>query len=633
MSTCKMPSLTRIISAISATLPVIIAEKCAAPPLNLPYRNVSTAPGLLHSGIPIDFGSTWQTVAFTPSLQLDNTFVPRFTNTCIYDDASHALNITNRVTRVSGHNAYPEKLHENRGEASIATMASNTSRTNTNWWIECGDVYGGGYEPSLSYTFRDTRTNNNNQEWWFKTRKYSGWSFITDTFTFSDYLSVYTTTNAALPAKRNTTGTFILSNEKAQFGDLGASLLGLTPDSTLLKQLHDDKIIPSTSWTLTNSSLCLGCTNSASSKGDFLTVKPSDRTSDPKLPCLLQTKVEALNWHPRPSVEGVSLIQSTFSACIDPGVQFLVFPNDVRSAFQKVLNREVKGEHDDYLSFKGAPDDDAGLLTVRIAGGLEVNVTIAGVGKSGSSSSGSGGGEGEWRVPVGKGAWGAYGNETWVLGKPFTDAIVLRWDASKTEYGLANLNPDIMTTTTSTANSNKTKQDLEPLGCEDFPQVDNKFGSATTTPGTGIIVGATIGGVIAGIVLAMAGLFFFKRGVSGVKKKYEPLTDDNVSLRTIPYSSSGYGHHHHHHHHQASNVSWTSGVGPVSPPPPSLRTSLASSMYEGVGGGVGGGMSGGMSGGSGGKATTEISTEGAIYEAPEGGTANPSKRLAAEAPG
>ncbi|CAI6339255.1 unnamed protein product [Periconia digitata] len=589
-----------------------IAESCAAPPLNIPLRNVSTAPGLLHIGIPIDFGSTRQIVALTPSLQLDNTFIPRYTNTCVHNDVSTgARRATPLVLRRDG---YPGRLEE------LGTTSSNASNTDTtNWWVECADMYGGGYDPSLSQTLHDTRTNNNSDsEPWFATIKHTSWTFVTEQFAFSDYLSVYTATNEALPPKTNTTTSFILSNVNAQFGSLGASLLGLTPSSTLLRSLHADKLIPSTSWSLTNSSLCLGCIDTKSSQGDFHTFKPANRTANPKLPCLLQTTIEALNWHPDPTVEGVSLITSAFTACIDPGVTFLVLPPSVRQSFTKVLGREVAAEYNDETAFKGAPPNASGigLLTVRVEGGLEVNVSIAGAASKATASTPTAAdldhdSQQRWRIPIGKGAWGAYGEETWVLGKPFTDALVLRWDAETQEFGLANRNPSfsLLPPTSSSSPAEHRDDDdedtIKPLGCTSFPSIDKLV---STSPSTGIVVGTAIGGLVGGIVFAMAGLFFFRRGVKGARKKYEPLTGgaptaaaDNVSLRTLQSQQHLVEHRHY------SAGSWGGGAygaGPLSPPPPSLRGSFVS-----------------------GKSVGEVSADdGAIYEAPEGGTGVPTKR-------
>ncbi|KAF3041683.1 hypothetical protein E8E12_004396 [Didymella heteroderae] len=103
------------------------------------------------------------------------------------------------------------------------------------------------------------------------------------------------------------------------------------------------------------------------------------------------------------------------------------------------------------------------------------------------------------------GTWGAYGQDVPVLGQPFTDSIVLRWDEATQEYGLANRNP-----------KSDAKKSLKPLGCDSFPSVKKSVG---TTPNVGIIVGSTIGGLVTGLLFAAAAMFFYFRGQRGVQSK------------------------------------------------------------------------------------------------------------------
>lgn len=331
-------------------------------------------------------------------------------------------------------------------------------------------------------------------------------------------------------------------------------------------------MIPSTSWTLTNSSLCLGCTDANAHTSDFQSFKPADRAADSKLPCLIQAKVEALNWHPKKGVEGATLIQDTFTACIDPGVKFLVLPDDARDAFKEIVERDVKGEYEDYIAFKGPPKEDVGILTFRLEGGLVVNVTVPGVGRVGAEE------VGEWKVPIGRGGWGAYGNQTWTLGKPFTDRVVIKWDEGAKEYGIANLNDDP-----------SRKEDIQPLGCDEFPKVEK---IVTSSPGTGVLVGSVIGGFVGGLVFAMAGLWFFKRGEKGVKSKYEPL-EETLPMTRIPTD-------------RRTMDSAMSGA--LSPP--SVRESMRSQMGSR----------------SASPMAPQLVADNSIYEAPEGGTAYPTKR-------
>ncbi|KAH7357543.1 aspartic peptidase domain-containing protein [Pyrenochaeta sp. MPI-SDFR-AT-0127] len=519
------------------------AEKCTAPPLNLPIRSVSIAPGTLSRGIPISIGTPYQQIALVPSLQVDNTFVPRYTKSCTQNDGT--------------------LLPSNDTRRSLSKRDS----------ISCAELYGGGFDPSLSSTFRDNGTNDQIREDWFRRVKYSNWHFVTERFTFGDYLEVYVERNEVLPGKRNLTTTFMLPDDGSLFGNMSASALGLTPKSTLMKALHDGKIIPSTSWSLTNESLCLGCIDENSHRGDFKTFKPADRNEQDGLPCLLQTKVEALNYHPDAQTEGATVIDKTFNACIDPGITFLVLPPDARQNLPGILNRDVLARHDDYTVFKGPPKNETGILTFKFEGGFAVNITVPGAGDVDARETGS------WKLPIGKGAWGAYGEDVPVLGRPFTDHVVLRWDEIAQEYGMANMNSE----------ANK-KESLKPLGCEGFPTTDK---TVQTTPRTSIIVGSILGGFAGGLLFAAAGVFFFRRGQRGVTSKYEPMRgEDAIALRVV--SEDG-------------RDSRMSGALPA----PSIRESVRSHFRA--------------------RSISpmpdpQLVEDGQIYEAPEGGTAYPSKR-------
>ncbi|KAF1955232.1 hypothetical protein CC80DRAFT_549440 [Byssothecium circinans] len=625
-SSSLIPFSISLLSTIPTTL--VLAAKCAAPALNLPYRNISTTPGTLHHGIPIHIGSPWQIIALIPSLQLDNTFIPRFTNTCVHDDGMR-MRKRKRSLSLQRRDGHPGAWEEDNGRAQGNNTDTNAKEWEAgNWWVKCGEVYGGSYTPKLSGSFRDLGpSTNGKEEWWFKRQKYDAFRVISEKFLFTDYADVYSTSFEALPPKRNITSSFLLANEGASFGGLGASMLGLGPNSTLLKQLLDEKMIASTSWSLTKDTLCLGCEDATARTGNLLTIPASDRDKDAKLPCSLQTKIEALNWHPKKGVEGASLIETPFTACIDPGVQFLVLPHDARGVLKKVLDRDVKAEYEDYISLSGPPKTDVGVLTFRLEGGLEVNVSVAGVGRVNAAETSTGA---VWNVPVGKGRWGAYGNATWVLGRPFTDAVVLRWDAGKKEYGLAARNED-----------GARKSDIKPLGCDEFPGVQR---IVTVSPGTGVVVGAVVAGVLGGLVFAGVGMVFYKRGRrgggagagagAGGGGKYEVLPGgtaprdthsihmDTVPMHSVPSSDSRFN-------------SWTSGT--VSPPPASVYSGF--SGHNGYGaGGMGMGLSfgenrtwGGMGkGGQHQRGLSEVDDATAIHEAPEGGTAVPTKRERAE---
>ncbi|KAK7186263.1 hypothetical protein DPSP01_005087 [Paraphaeosphaeria sporulosa] len=544
----------------------VTAIKCAAPPLSLPYRDISVVPGILSPGIPLQIGSPFQSIALVPSLQIDDTFIPRYTNTCVFDVP---VNTTTDQPQnaTSAHVATTGLLARDATPASFAEVGKNGTGSGQDWWTKCAQTYGGAYNPAFSSSFTEDKTVLNNQDG----------HFFTDIWRFADYLSVYTATTAALPPKSNATSTFQAAVEGATFNNYGAALLGLTPNSTLLAALAQADMIPSTSWTLTNASLCLGCEDRSASTGTWQTFPPVDRYVNPDLPCLIKAKVEALTWRPREhGVEGATLLQESFTACVDPGVKFLVLPPNATSAFGKIVEREVRAEYSDYTVFERGAGNDTGVLTFRIQGGLEVNVTVPGAGDAGLHQSGG------WTVPIGKGAWGAYGNATWVLGKPFTDRVVLRWDGEKKEYGIANRNAD-----------DTREVDVQPLGCDAFPSVER---SVASTPGTGILVGSVVGGFIGGLAFAFAGFWFFRRGRKGVRSRYAQLDEDTVPMRAMSHGRD----------------SWMT-AGTLNPPPPSIHESLRSQRLRDAQSGAQRGIG------------FEIA-DGQMFEAPEGGTAYPTKR-------
>lgn len=430
-------------------------------------------------------------------------------------------------------------------------------------------MYGGAYAPSLSATYKQSVMGDMASEPWFNSQGWEDGKYVNETWRFTDYIDVYIEAHNAVPAVQNLSSTFIITDEGKSFGGLGASLLGLTPNSSLLRGLYEAKVAPSLSWSLGRKTLCLGCVDETAYTGALHTVKPSDPTNKEGLPCILQVKVEAMNWHPKPSAEGATIIEEAFTACVDPGVDFLVLPESVRTAFGKIVGG-VQAEFEDAMVVRGSNNEGNGILTVGLEGGLQVNVTlpVSGTGNAGSSSV---------DVAIGKGGWGAYGNSTPVLGSPFTDAILLQWDSSTSLFGLATKNSDP-----------SRKSSVKPLGCSSFPSVPKPSSAAATV---GITVGASIGSFLGGLVFAFTGFWFFKRGQRGVKARYEQIDDGSVPMRTM--SSGG-----------RTADSLMSGA--LSPPPASIRSGTTGSRPE-----VGLGF--------------EVA-DSALFEAPEGGTAYPVKR-------
>jgi hypothetical protein len=520
------------------------AAQCTAPPLVLPIRTASVAPGILSHGIPISLGTPPQHLILTPSLQLDTPFIPRYTNSCIYT-------------------------------TDTSVPANDTRWTGQDGRSVCMDIYGGAFVPSQSTTFLDNGTNSPVSEARFKKLLLSDWRFMTDSFTFTDYMEAYVQQNGVLPENRNVTTSFILPNEDATFGGLGASALSLTPDSRLLETLVKEGLISSKSWSLSNESLCLGCIDETSYTGKFQKFKVADREKDGGLTCLLQVKVESLDYHDGPTSERVPLIENAFAACVDPAVSLLVLPPDVRAAL---------GEADieDWTSSSSRASDPSGsFLRLKLEGGLEVDVKKSGNHTADAVS------KVNQELSTEDGTWGAYGQDVPVLGQPFTDSFILQWDGTTQEYGLAKRN-----------SKSDVRKDLKPLGCDSFPSIK---GPVKTTPNVDVIVGSIIGGFVAGLFFAAAAVFFYWRGQRGVQSKYEAMRgEDTVSLRTVDTGGR-------------TLESRMSGVSSL--PATSLRESLRSHFRR--------------------KSISPFKEpyligDSQVFEAPEGGTAEPSKRSRGE---
>jgi hypothetical protein len=504
-----MKLLNLCICAVSISINLAataLAAKCKAPPLPLPYRRLSALPGTPVEGIQVRIGSPPQYVTLTPSLMLDNTFIPRYTNSCI----SLAATQTNTTD--------PQDQAKRRDE-HLDLEADGLE--GLGGYLICSEIYGGGYNPELSKTWAEKPTTMANAEVVFQKSNFAEWKFMDETFAFSDYLEVYAEAMDALPDKRNLTTGFILPNEQAVFGQLGDSTLGLTPNSTLLSSLDKEGMVASTSWSLTNSTLCLGCIDKSWHSSTFKTFKPADRKADDKLPCLLQAKVEQLFWYPKSGSEGTFLVKEGFTACIDPGVKFLVLPEEAREGIGKATEREVVQEYDDQLVLKGKPGREDGILNFRLEGDFVVNVTVPGSG----NPDGEDNEDGVWKLPFGKGGWGAYGDGVLTLGKPFTDRVVLQWDSNAQEYAMANVNGD----------PKKEDEDMIPLGCDDFPEKAERSHSA---PVAGIIAGSITGGFVGGALFVMGCLFFYKRGGQKVKSKYRSMPSEEA-FQPIPLGSLG----------------------------------------------------------------------------------------------
>ncbi|KAF2006514.1 hypothetical protein P154DRAFT_559073 [Amniculicola lignicola CBS 123094] len=582
-------------------------SKCAAPPIALDYASHSIIPGSVNHGILLRIGNPPQHIVLTPNLMLDHTFIPRWTNSCVHvagmdmqrgftgngsvknvnhralamDPASASTSAMGLIKRDGHPGSFEEDLQGSGGAGNATTTTIKTEAVYKGWaeqdWrINCAELYGGGYDPLLSATYRKLDVVGPDQIFLSKRRNVTNWAFVSEKVSLVGYLDAYERAMDTVPKKglRNLTAVFALPGNETLFAGLGSAPLGLTPNSTLLAALHVASMIPSTSWSLTNSTLCLGCKDKQAHTGDFHKFIPADPNADPKYPCLIQATVEALNYHPTFDTEGVSLIKGPFRACIDPGVKFFVLPDEVRSAFADIAKTKLKAEYDDYSVYEAEPNGATGRLHFKLEGGLEVNVSIPGLGPAGNEAA-------DWRYPIGKGGWGAYGKDVMTLGKPFTDRVVLKWDSEAKEYGMANVNERL-----------GEKEELEPLGCEDFPKKEHPH--ATTATGT--IVGSVIGGFFGGLIFAAGGIYFFQRGERGPKSLYQPMTSEEA----LPMAS------------MSTIGSRSRAVSPMS-----ARSSFRPSSFRAVSPLIP-------------ALEPQMMENTAIYEAPEGGTACPSKRERAE---
>lgn len=434
------------------------------------------------------------------------------------------------------------------------------------------NIYGGAFVPEQSTTFFDNGTNSPVSESWLKRTQFSDWRLMTDSFVFDDYVEAYALQNGVLPEKRNVTTSFILPNEGATFGGLSASVLSLTPESRVLETLVADGLAPSKSWTLSGESLCLGCVDASAYTGEFQKFGLADQEKGGGLPCLLQVKVESLDYHGGPTSEGVPLMENSFVACVDPGVPFLVLPPDTRAKFSEEVGADWEIDQSSYSN----PSSSSSFLRIKVEGGLAVDIRKPGDSTADTTFR-------RLQSLIRDGTWGAYGEDLPVLGGPFTSSLVLRWDDTTQEYGVANSNP-----------KTDGKKTLQPLGCDTFPKIGR---ISENTPNVGIIVGLIVGGFVAGLMFANAAIFFYWRGHKGVQSKYEAMRgEDAVSLRTVDTGGR-------------TLESRMSGVSSL--PATSLRGSLRSHF---------------------GKRSVSPFTEpylvgdSQVFEAPEGGTADPSKR-------
>lgn len=99
----------------------------------------------------------------------------------------------------------------------------------------------------------------------------------------------------------------------------------MTGNSSILAGFYEKEVIPSASWSVTNSTLCLGCIDNGAYTGDFHTFKYVEPKVNASLSCALQVKIEQIYWYPKSGVEGTFLVKNGFQACVDPGIDYLVY--------------------------------------------------------------------------------------------------------------------------------------------------------------------------------------------------------------------------------------------------------------------------------------------------------------------
>ncbi|KAJ9661295.1 hypothetical protein H2198_002038 [Neophaeococcomyces mojaviensis] len=410
----------------------VLAEVCKARPLYLPIRNVSTSVGSeMTLGIALSIGTPPQHVALHPSLMINSTFVPRYisSDTGCYNVSSQPR--TPCIARYGG---------------GFHSADSSTWTTNPN------NVHIG----SASYDRRFT--------------EFSNWTAGYDTLRLEDVSNLEI---KAMP----------LVVPKNEFGPFSNSPLGLAESSVFTSALEASSIIPSRSWGLGPSGLCLGCIDNSAINGTFIS-QPVGKSTEKN--CALPMNIVNVAYQPSNGGAEVKISTGTFTACVEPGAQSLILPQSIINAYVHASGADLSSSSYSYFSKfylgKSKPD---GVLVFTIAGELKVSVTLS---PSNDSY--------YWYLPFGVGGWGNYEIGTFVLGAPFIEKIYLKYDDAARTYSIAG------------ANTGSTSQDIQAIGCQVPPDATL---SGTSGFSIGAIVGTAVGGVLGATLMTLIGCWFWWR--------------------------------------------------------------------------------------------------------------------------
>ena len=406
------------------------AVSCKTHPLYLPIRNVSTSVGSdMTTGIALSIGTPPQHLALHPSLMINSTFIPRY---------------------ISG----------NTGCYNLSFSQPGTS---------CVARYGGGFLSAHSSTWTTGAPDAHVSAASYDRRftEFSNWTAGYDTLRLEDASNVEIKT---MP--------LVVPNE--EFGPFSNSPLGLAESSVFMSALEASSVIPTRSWGLGPSGLCLGCTDASAINGTFI----SNAVREPiEKNCALPMDVTDVAYQPSNGSAEVRISTGTFTACVEPGAASLILPENIVNNYAGASGADPSSSTYPYFSrFALREPKPDGVLIFTIAGNLRVSINLSPRNDSHY-----------WVLPFGEGGWGNYEPGTFVLGAPFVEKIYLKYDDAARTYGIAG------------ANTNGVSPKIQAVGCKVMPD------SPSSGFSIGAIVGTAVGSVLGTTLLTLAGCWYWWR--------------------------------------------------------------------------------------------------------------------------
>ncbi len=421
-------------------LGLVRAVACKTRPLYLPIRDVWTSVGSdMTRGIALSIGTPPQHLALHPSLMINSTFVPRY---------------------ISG--------------SSGCYNLSSSSQPETS----CIARYGGGFrlDNSSTWTMDPNNAHVNAASYDRRFTDFSNYTAGYDVLRLEDASNLET---KAMP--------LVVPND--EFGQFSNSPLGLAESSVFLSALEASSIIPTRSWGLGPSGLCLGCIDASAINGTLI----SQPVGEPvEKNCALPMDVIDVVYQPSNGSAEVGISTSTFTACVEPGAQSLILPENIIDAYAGASGANPSSSTYPYFSrFSLDEPKPDGVLVFTIAGNLKVSITLS---PSNDSY--------YWHLPFGVGGWGNYEIGTFVLGGPFTEQVYLKYDDAARTYGIGG------------AKTAGTSRDIQAVGCQlssDTPSAGSEPTFGDSGFSIGAIVGTAVGGVLGATLLTLTGCWFWWR--------------------------------------------------------------------------------------------------------------------------